>query len=104
MTPAGEVILKLFLRTNLDVADVAHLGAFLGPLDLREMLPAVEVRILRLERIKENVTDAALFTYLPYVAQRTSSSTRASPRYRTRFEARDLVVTRVRVEVGVCVP
>ncbi len=60
MTPAGEVILKLFLRADLDVAEVAHLGAFLGLLDLREMLPAVEVRLLRLERIKENVTEVAL--------------------------------------------
>ncbi len=49
------MILKLFLRADLDVADAAHLGAFLGPLDLREMLPAVEVRILRLERIQETL-------------------------------------------------
>ncbi len=40
VTPAGEVILKLFLRADLDVAEVAHLGAFFGLLDLREMLPA----------------------------------------------------------------
>ncbi len=62
------------------------------------------MRLLRLERINENVTEAALV--LICLTSLSVLLLRLAPHgdIARGSKAHDLVVTRVRVEVGVCVP